>query len=31
MTIILSERTYIIVNDFYSAIIIDGVEYGMVR
>ena len=31
MTIKLSERMYIIVNDFYSAIIIDGQEYGMSR
>jgi len=31
MTIILSERVYIIVNDFYSAIIIDEQEYGMAR
>ena len=29
MTIILSERVYIIINDFYSAIIIDGHEFGM--
>lgn len=29
MTIILSEHEYIIINDFYAAIIIDGQEFGM--
>lgn len=29
MTIKLSESVIVIINDFYSAIIIDGVEYGM--
>lgn len=29
MVIELSERVYVIINDFYAAIIVDGVEYGM--
>ena len=29
MTVKVDEKTYIIINDFYSAIIIDGKEFGM--
>lgn len=29
MTVKIGENTYIIINDFYAAIIIDGHEFGM--
>lgn len=29
MTVKVDENTYIIINDFYAAIIIDGQEFGM--